>query len=121
MTEKWTDVKKRAAEGYAVAKDRAVLLSTIGKLKLEVVKLRRGITLRIGELGRRTYGLLSEDSSTDVSSDTTVAEIVEQLKNLESEVTRIEEEIRELSSQKMGEAQDSERGSDATEEREDAS
>ena len=99
MTEKWTDMRQKAVEGYSVARERAVLLGKIGKLKLELLRLRRGIAGKIGDLGGRTYELLSEDSGADVGSDGISVGIVEKVKKLESEVARIEEEIERLSSQ----------------------
>lgn len=78
----WEDIKKTVKEGVSVAAEKTEEYTKIGKLKVEILNMKRNIDKTFTELGRETYTLLKGSKKGDLAKN-------EKLKNL---LTRIDEQ-----------------------------
>jgi len=81
-TSLWEDIKKTVKEGVSVAAEKTEEYTKIGKLKVEILTMKRNIDKTFTELGRETYTLLKGSKKGDLAKN-------EKLKKL---LTRIDEQ-----------------------------
>ena len=81
-TSLWNDIKKTVKDGVSVAAEKTEEYTRIGKLKVEILTMKRNIDKTFTELGRETYTLLKGKKKTDLAKN-------EKLKKL---LTRIDEQ-----------------------------
>lgn len=90
------EILEKIKEGVAVIADRTDEYSKIGKLKVEMVSLKRNVEATFTALGGRVYRMLEGGAEADVAADAEVKEYVEKIKRLEKELAEKKEKVEEV-------------------------
>lgn len=101
------DIRDGIRDGIALVADKTDEYTKIGKLKVEILSIKRNIEKLFTELGGRTYEIMKEASPKDVRKDEEIKHLVEELKELEEKLDAKKDEIKAVKEQK--EAQRKER------------
>jgi len=97
----WDRVKKNLVDWYGTAYEKTDELARVGKKKIEITGVNRAIERHLSELGGRVYDMIVEQGKSGViAKDTRVKEIVEEVRGLEEELKKKEEEIEEIRAEK---------------------
>lgn len=97
------EILEKIKEGVSVIADRTDEYTKIGKLKVEMVNLKRNIEATFTALGGRVYRFLVEDGKIDATEDKEIQGYVEKIKTLEKELTEKKEKIEAVRQQKKDE------------------
>jgi gas vesicle protein len=91
----WNRVKKNLVEWYETAYDKTDEMARIGKRKVEITGLNRSIEKHFSEMGGRIYDLIVEQGhrGNRTADDDVVQRLVAEVKELEKDLRRKEEEI----------------------------
>jgi vacuolar-type H+-ATPase subunit I/STV1 len=96
MDNSWDDFRKKFKTGISAVYRKADELTRIGKLRLEIVAVKRDIEKAFIELGGRLYHQISEESRYDTKDDPQIAELVKKIRGKEDRLEEIEKKIREI-------------------------
>jgi len=102
MDDLWSKVKKNLVEWYETAYDKTDELARIGKKKVEITGLNRSIEKHFTEMGGRVYDLIVEKGhrGNKTADDEVVQRIVAEVRGLEEDLKRKEEEIESIKDDK---------------------
>jgi vacuolar-type H+-ATPase subunit I/STV1 len=96
MDNSWEDFRKKFKTGISAVYRKADELTRIGKLRLEIVAVKRDIEKAFIEMGGRLYHQISEESRYDTKDDPQIAELVKKIRGMEDRLEEIEKKIREI-------------------------
>ena len=82
----WDDIAKTIREGVDTVVEKTGELTKIGKIRIDILNIKRNIDKNFSELGGRVYQLITEEKDTEISTDKEVREIIECIKILEKEL-----------------------------------
>ncbi len=99
MAKLWEDVKKTVKEGVTVVVEKTEEYGKIGKVKVEILKLKTDRDKAFRELGNEVYNLVKKDkalaSAQNEKMKKTVSKIdslIKSLKSKENEIEKIKKE-----------------------------
>lgn len=105
MPSLWDDIKKTVKEGVAVAAEKTEELRKIGKVKIDIINVKRALDKNYKDLGMAVHEHISSGKKTAVNQSAQVKELVgaideslESLKQKEEEIERIKQEAAEKKS-----------------------
>ena len=75
-------------------------LSKIGRLKIQIIAVKRDIEKNFTDLGGRVYEMLNSRSKTGVDKDPEIIGIVAAIKELEKKLEKLEENVEAIQSLK---------------------
>lgn len=93
MTSLWDDIAKTIREGVDTVVEKTEEYTRIGRIKVDILNIKRNVEKNFAELGGKVYHLIVEEKKTQVANNKEVKEIVECVKLLEKE---LEEKNKEL-------------------------
>lgn len=96
MTKLWDDIAKTIRDGVGTVVEKTEELTKIGKIKVDILNIKRNVDKNFSELGGRVYHLIVEDNKTQISGDKEVKEIIECVKILENELNEKKSELRNI-------------------------
>ena len=97
MENLWGKIKKSVVEGASYAAEKTEELTKLGKIKIEILNVKRKISSNFSELGSITYeAIKAENVENELASDTVKA-LTEIIKGLENDLTTKEKYYDELS------------------------
>jgi hypothetical protein len=99
MTRQWEDVKKGVRQGISTAVERVEHMARIGKVKLDISTIKRGISNAENQLGRHVYELASS-GKTKIAEDLTVKQLVEKIAGLGSDLQDRQARLEEIKKEK---------------------
>ena len=108
MASLFEDIRDGIRDGIELVVDKTEEYSKIGKLKVEMLAVKRNIEKTFAELGGRTYELLSGEKKKTVASDAEVKRLIEELKDLEESLDAKKNEIVVIKEEKEKERHDRE-------------
>ena len=100
MEKLWEKIKKSVVEGVSVAAEKTEEYTKLGKGKLDILNIKRKISKAFTELGGITYDSIKAGNIEEVMKSNNVEEIINTLKELESELDGKEEEYDEMKKKK---------------------
>lgn len=104
----WEDVKKTFKEGVSIAAEKTEEYTKIGKVKVEILNIKRNIDKSFTDLGRGVYTHIAGGRKTDVAEAEKVKKLVAEIKDLKASLKAKEAEIeaikKEASSKKEKES-----------------
>ncbi len=100
VNELWGKLKKSLKDGLEVVAEKTQEVGQIGKVKLEIMGIKRRIAKQFTELGGKVYHLYKEDNVKDLSDRDDVKAIVGLVSSLEQDLSDKEKELEEISSEK---------------------
>lgn len=91
MAKLWDDVKKSLKEWGTIAADKAEELTKVGRIRLDILSIKRDIEKNFTELGGKVYHLVAEENQTRIAGNDEVKKIVNRILNLEEELNKKKE------------------------------
>lgn len=101
----WDRLRKNVSEGFRVAADRTDELARVGKLKLDILSLKRKLNHEFSEIGRAFYTHITKHkkkdwgSVKDFSEQTAVSEMTQKATTLLESIKKVESDIAEISTE----------------------
>ena len=101
----WDRLRKNVSVGFRVAADRTDELARVGKLKLDLLSVKRKLTHEFSEIGRALYTHTTDHkkkdwgSIDDFSEQPAVKEMREKAASLLKNIKQIEADIAEISAE----------------------
>jgi len=89
-------LKKGLIDGFQVASDITSEYTKIGRIKIDLLGVKKEIEEKMLELGGRIYDNFIRMNKNIISDDTQVMEIIDQIKKLEEELQRYENELKKI-------------------------
>ena len=83
MSKLWDDIAKNIREGIDTVVEKTEELTKMGKIKVDIINVKRNIEKNFSELGGRVYHIIVEENSTKIAGDQEVKELIECIKILE--------------------------------------
>ncbi len=108
MSTLFEDIKNGIRDGIELVVDKTEEYSKIGKLKVDILGIKRNIEKAFSELGGQTFELLSKDDKADVSADPEVKKMIAELHDLEESLDSKKNEIIQVKEQKETERRERE-------------
>lgn len=87
------DVLKTVKDGLDKLVDKTDQLTTIGRIKLDIMSVKRDIEKKFTDLGGRVYQLAVEQNEKEVLADGEVQNHFEKIKELQRRLTEKEKEL----------------------------
>jgi len=98
MANLWDDIAKTLREGVDTVVEKTEELTKIGKIKIDILNIKRNVQKNFSELGGRAYQLIAKEKKTEISTDKEAKEIVECIKILEKELDDKKSELEKVKS-----------------------
>jgi len=96
----WQKLKLGISEGYQTLSDKTEELTRIGRLKLEIIAVKRDIEKGFIELGGRVYQSFQEKNKDHILTDQTILNLINDIERKESALTDLEEKVDMIRNQK---------------------
>ena len=100
MANLWDDIAKTIREGVDTVVEKTGELTKIGKIRIDILNIKRNIDKNFSELGGRVYQLIAEEKETEISTDKEAREVIECIKILEKELDDKKSELAKVKSKK---------------------
>lgn len=100
MSEFWQSVKKNLQTGMQTVSEKTEELSKIGRLKIQIIAVKRDIEKNFTDLGGRVYEMLNSRNKTGIEKDPEIAAIVAVTKELEKKLQQLEDNVESIQSLK---------------------
>ncbi len=97
----WEKIKKGMSEGFQNLTEKTGEMTQIGRLKIEIIAVKRDIEKAFIELGGRVYHNLEEKHEDDILSDQRIKKLVKDIKVLELKLKTLEEKIEQVREHRM--------------------
>ncbi len=98
MANLWDDIAKTIREGVDTVVEKTEELTKIGKIKIDILNIKRNVEKNFSELGGRVYHLITKEKKTAISADKEATEIIECIKILEKELDDKKSELEKVKS-----------------------
>lgn len=87
------DLAKTFKKGITVVARKTDEYTKIGKIKVEIIGIKRDIEKKFSELGGKTFQLIAEEKNTKVAANEDVKSIIEAIKQLNEKLRLKKEEL----------------------------
>ena len=104
----WEDIRDGIRDGIELVVDKTEEYSKIGKIKVDIIGMKRNIEKRFSGLGGRTYEILKENKKKNVGADADVKRLVDELMQLEKSLDDKKNEIIKVREEKEKERRERE-------------
>jgi len=101
MENLWFKIKKGLTDGYQNLSHKTEELTQIGRLKLEIIAVKRDIEKAFIELGGRVYQVFQENGEVNQLSDQEINKLVKEIKELETKLHDLEKKVEGIKSQRL--------------------
>ncbi len=96
----WKTIKTRITKNVQRAGNKTVEMTKVGRIKIDVLALKKEIEEKFVELGGRVYHLNIEGDKININSDKKIQQLIEQIKELEVELKNYEIALEEIKNKK---------------------
>ncbi len=86
MGDLWEKIRKSVIDGVQVAAEKTEELTKLGKIKIEILNIKRKISKNFTELGSITYEAIKEGTAKEELKSDKINAIIEKIKGLDSEL-----------------------------------
>ena len=101
METTWNKIKKSMTDGYKNLSEKTGEMTQIGRLKIEMIALKRDLEKAFIELGGRVYHGLEEKRENDILTDLTIIKLVKDIKALEINLKTLEQKVEKVREHRM--------------------
>ena len=98
MANLWDDIAKTLRESVDTVVEKTEELTKIGKIKIDILNIKRNVQKNFAELGGRVYNLITTEKETAISADKEANEIIACIKILEKELDDKKSELERVKS-----------------------
>ena len=92
----WEDVKKTVKQGLSVAAEKTEEYTRIGKIKVDIMGIKKDIDKTYREMGMGVYELLDKKQAAAIAKDKILLELKVKIDNLKQTLKDKEAEIEEI-------------------------
>ena len=92
----WSNIKKGLMDGIHTATDKTSEYTKIGRIKIDILGVKKEIEEKLLELGGRLYDQVVEKDQYEIQSDKYIMQLIEQIKELENELKKYSEELKRI-------------------------
>lgn len=92
----WENLKKGLLDGLQSATDRTSEYTKIGRIKIDILGLKKEIEEKLIELGGRVYHNITEKQIANCEGDLPIEQLIEQIKELEVELQTYNQELKRI-------------------------
>lgn len=93
----WFSKAEEKADGLAKeAVDRVEEIAKVGKIKLDILQIKREVEKRFAELGGIVYQLIVDEGIKNVENNEKIKSVIEEIKRLEEKLRNKEEEYKRI-------------------------
>ncbi len=92
----WEKLRKGFVEGLQTATDKTSEYTKIGRIKIDILGLKKEIEENFVELGGKVYHFVTHEKNYNLKKNKEIQQIIERIKELESELDAYEEEIKKI-------------------------
>ncbi|MBN1408520.1 MAG: hypothetical protein JW956_12055 [Calditrichaceae bacterium] len=92
----WNNIKKGLMEGIHTATDKTSEYTKIGRIKIDILGVKKEIEEKLLELGGRLYDKIVEKDQYDIQNDKYIMQLIEQVKELENELKKYSQELNRI-------------------------
>ncbi|MFH1762097.1 MAG: hypothetical protein ABIA63_13445 [bacterium] len=96
MSTVWDRVLKNFKQGATVSAEKIEVYAKLGKIKIDIISIKRKMDAVFSELGGCFYSHLLKHPKTEFSDKPEVNNLVQRIKDLESEHNKLEEQLSNL-------------------------
>ncbi|MCG8606521.1 hypothetical protein MJD09_16245 [bacterium] len=96
MANLWDDIARTIRDGVDTVVEKTEELTKIGKIKVDVINIKRNIDKNFAELGGKVYHLVVEEKNPKVAGEKEVQDIIESVKILEKELEQKNTELKSI-------------------------
>jgi hypothetical protein len=89
----WNKIRKGMSEGFQNLSDKTGEMTKIGRLKIEIIALKRDIEKAFIELGGRIYHQLEEKQEAEVLFDQRIKKLIKDIKSHETRLKSLEDKL----------------------------
>jgi predicted nucleic acid-binding Zn-ribbon protein len=98
MTVLWDKIKKNVIDSLNLAIDKSEELTSVGRIKLEILQLEHRLDEKFAELGRFVYRKSAEEKA-DFSTNDEFLNLQKEISKLEKELSQKEAELGRIKSE----------------------
>jgi hypothetical protein len=92
----WDDLSSMFKRGVSVVAKKTDEYTKIGKIKVDIIGIKRDIEKQFNALGSKVYQLIVEESNTKVASNDVVKEIIDKVNALNKALNEKKEELEKV-------------------------
>ncbi len=92
----WDDLSKVFKRSVSVVAKKTDEYTKIGKIKVDIIGIKREIDKLFGLLGGKVYHLIAEENNTKVASNEEVKELVAKINELNEKLVQKKEELEQV-------------------------
>ena len=92
----WEDIKKTVKQGVSVAAEKTEEYTKIGKLKVEIMNMKRNLDKTFAELGQEAYTNLKGSKKGDLTKNEKITELLSKIDDQKAALKGKEDEIEAL-------------------------
>jgi|GEM_PF-1360618 len=92
----WDDLSRVFKRGVSVVAKKTDEYTKIGKIKVDIIGIKRDIDKQFTLLGGKVYQLIAEENNTKIASHEDVKEIIDKVKDLNHQLSQKKEELEKV-------------------------
>ena len=92
----WDNIKKGLVEGFQVASDKTSEYTQIGRLKIDILGIKKEIEEKFIELGGRVYHQINEKKEYNFKKDADINKLISEIVKLENDLVQCNQELENL-------------------------
>jgi hypothetical protein len=96
METSWNKIRKGLSDGFKNLSDKTAEMTKIGRLKIEIIALKRDIEKAFIELGGRVYHQFEEKTEENILSDQRIKKLLKDIKSFETRLKSLELKIQQV-------------------------
>ncbi|NOZ62068.1 MAG: hypothetical protein GXO74_10340 [Calditrichaeota bacterium] len=104
----WDDLSNMFKRGVSTVAKKTDEYTKIGKLKVDIIGVKREIDKQFTMLGGKVYQLIAEEKNTKIASNEEVKQIIDAIKDLNEKLNQKKEELEQVRLEYGAEAADAE-------------
>ncbi|MGD9897643.1 MAG: hypothetical protein AB7T22_00825 [Calditrichaceae bacterium] len=99
-------MKKGLIEGFQSASDLTVEYTRIGRVKIDILGIRKEIEEKLVELGGRLYHKVVEENNRNAGPDDEMNKLIEEIKVLEGDLKKYQDQLKSIKKPNAGKQSD---------------
>lgn len=92
----WEDLSNLFKKGVSVIAKKTDEYTKIGKIKVDIIGIKRDIDKKFNELGGKTYQLIVEENNPKVATHDEVKTIIDSIKDLNQKLDEKKQELEQV-------------------------
>ncbi len=89
-------IKKGLIDGFNAASDITTEYTKIGRIKLDILGVKKEIEEKMLELGGRVYDKVKHSNINNFEKESEIMELIDQISKLEDELKKCEEDLKRI-------------------------